>query len=183
MSSRNSTLRVAAVAVSIAVALPVGFETAGQASTNIPSPPTSYPLPVKSLPSHLKPRAQLRLPRVKHQATTIIAGKMDQPAGLMDVQVVSALHIRRAFKRPLGAAAWKKALLISWRESRLIPNAVSVPNTNKTQDWGLFQLNDGGTLQYAGGAPGASALVPRWNAKAAARIVSSVGWWPWKLNP
>lgn len=139
----------------------------------------TYPLPPKSTPAQLGPRAQRRLPKIKRWTTRVIGNKMDQPAGLTDVQVVSALHIRRVFRRQLGKAAWRSAIRISWRESRLLPNVVNDKNTNGTSDLGLFQLNDGGTLQYAGLEPGTRALHPRRNARAARYVVMTTGWWPW----
>jgi hypothetical protein len=42
---------------------------------------------------------------------------------------------------------WDNAIRLANCESGLNPNAVSRPNSNGTRDWGLFQFNDGGTLQ------------------------------------
>lgn len=138
----------------------------------------TYPMPPRSVPEQLTASVQAKLPALAAKSQRILGDDMDQSA-LMPVQVVSALYIQRAFRQRLGAAAWRSALRISWRESRLLPNVVNDTNSNGTNDWGLFQLNDGGTLQYAGGAPGTDVLRPRWNARAAARIVSDVGWSPW----
>ena len=96
-----------------------------------------------------------------------------------DVQVVSAWHIHRVFRRQLGKAAWRSAIRIAWRESRLLPQVVNDKNRNDTSDWGLFQLNDGGTVQYTGNKPGTRVLHPRRNARAARYIVKTTGWWPW----
>jgi hypothetical protein len=42
---------------------------------------------------------------------------------------------------------WDNAIRLANCESGLNPNSVSKPNSNGTRDWGLFQFNDGGTLQ------------------------------------
>lgn len=139
----------------------------------------AYALPPKSTPAELGPGANRKLPKIERWATNIIGEMMDQPQGLTEVQVVSAWHIRRVFRRPLGKAAWQSAIRIAWRESRLLPHAVNETNSNGTSDWGLFQLNDGGTLQYTGGEPGFAALHPRRNARAARYVVETTGWWPW----
>jgi hypothetical protein len=141
--------------------------------------PATFPLQAKSLAAHLSARNRARLPRANVWAGRVLADVMDQPTGLTEVQNVSALHIRRIFRKHLGPESAAAGLRIAWRESRLLPNVVNTSNANRTNDWGLFQLNDGGTLQHAGGRPGASALRPRWNARAAARLIADVGWWPW----
>lgn len=166
---------------SLCVALSAG--ALAPAATATPAQPTArtllqYPMPPRAVPEQLPSTMQAKLPAVATHTERILGDMMDQST-LMPVQVVSALHIRRAFRKELGRAAWRSALRISWRESRLLPNVVNDTNRNGTNDWGLFQLNDGGTLQFAGGTPGQDALRPRWNAKAAARIVSDVGWDPW----
>lgn len=138
----------------------------------------TYPLPPRAVPEQFAASVQAKLPALAAKTQGILGEAMDQTE-LMPVQVVSALHIKRAFRKSLGPAAWRSAVRISWRESRLLPNVVNDTNTNGTNDWGLFQLNDGGTLQYAGGTPGVDALRPRWNARAAARLVAEVGWGPW----
>lgn len=168
--------------LSVVVAGVVAMPTA-QAAQSAPTVPAvsnllAYPMPPRAVPEQLRPQAQQKLPMIGAKAVQIIGEAMDQTE-LMPVQVVSALHIRRAFRKQLGNAAWRSALRISWRESRLLPNVVNDTNTNGTNDWGLFQLNDGGTLQFAGGIPGQDVLAPQWNARAAARIVADVGWDPW----
>jgi hypothetical protein len=144
---------------------------------------TMYPLQARSVAAQLSARNRAKLPKANRWASRILAPVMDQPAGLTEVQMVSALHIRRIFRKRLGASAAKGALRISWRESRLLPNVVNDTNRNKTNDWGLFQLNDGGTLQYAGGVPGVSALRPKWNVRAAVRLIEGAGWAPWGGMP
>jgi hypothetical protein len=68
-------------------------------------------------------------------------------------------------------------------------NRVSKPNTNGTRDFGVFQINDGGTLQAALRAIGVSfsdisdarekALDPALNVRMARAIWESRGWQPW----
>jgi hypothetical protein len=166
-----------AFAVLFALALPQGIAKAGPG----PQPVTAvyYPLPPKSTPDQLSQKSQVRLPKVRRQAEIIIGVKMDQPHGLSEIQTVSAHHIRKVFRKSLGKGAWRSAIRISWRESRLLPNVVNDKNTNKTMDWGLFQLNDGGTLQHTGNEPGPSALHPRKNAAAARFLIRTTGWGPW----
>lgn len=69
------------------------------------------------------------------------------------------------------------AVAVARCESTLIPSAVH-RNRNGTRDWGLFQLNDGGTLQSLGITP-AQALDPATNIDAAARLHRRRGWQPW----
>lgn len=172
--SRTIRLLILALVAAVAGGLAV------PASAKAPATPTlrEYPMPPRAMPAELSAKAQAALPKVERRVVAVIGDDMDQ-AALMPVQVVSALYIRRAFRKPLGSAAWHSALRISWRESRLLPNVVNDTNTDGTMDWGLFQLNDGGTLQFAGGVPGPDVLRPRWNARAAASIVAQVGWGPW----
>ena len=86
---------------------------------------------------------------------------------------VAAL-IGRVFPPGVG----QRALAIAWCESRLVPDAVGSRNTDGTHDWGVFQLNDGGTLQHLGGTP-QTALDPAWNVEAAKRLYDQVGFRPW----
>jgi hypothetical protein len=68
-------------------------------------------------------------------------------------------------------------------------NRVSKPNTNGSRDFGVFQINDGGTLQAALRAIGVSfsditdartkALDPALNVRMAREIWDSRGWQPW----
>lgn len=153
---------------------------AGVTSTVVATPGLKqFPLQPRSLAAQLRPRNRAILPQVQQWATTVIGDGLDQPTGLMEVQVVSAMHIYRVFTRELGSTNAAIALRIAWRESRLLPNVVNDTNKNRTMDWGLFQLNDGGTLQAAGGLPQESVLRPRWNSLAAARLVAAYGWDPW----
>ena len=168
--------------VALSTGLIVGTAGPGQSATNATQPRTNvttFPLQTGSTPAQLSTRKQAKLPKIDRWANRVLAPVMDQPTGLMDVQVVSALYIRKVFRKKFDKAAAESALRISWRESRLLPNVVNDKNTDGTNDWGLFQLNDGGTLQYAGGTPGTLSLRPKWNVRAAARLISDVGWGPW----
>jgi len=137
-----------------------------------------FPLQGRALAAQLKPHNRALLPTVERWAYSAIGDAFDQEA-LMEVQIVSALHIYKVFNKKMSLPDATSALRISWRESRLLPNVVNDTNTNKTMDWGLFQLNDGGTLQAAGGEPNQAALRPRWNVRAAARLIAEHGWAPW----
>ena len=69
-----------------------------------------------------------------------------------------------------------RAIRIARCESGLNPRAVNSRNRNGTTDWGLFQLNDGGTMQ--------SVLRGSWsnpvhNSRAAYRLYRQRGWGPW----
>lgn len=171
----SSRIRIVTVSLLAVMSLALGIGGA-QAAPAVPAK-VMYPMPPRAVPEQLRPAAQAALPRIAVKTTRIIGDAMDQSA-LTPVQIVSAWHIRSAFRK-MGAPAFRSAVRIAWRESRLLPNVVNDTNKNGTNDWGLFQLNDGGTLQFAGGEPGESVLRPRWNARAAARIVADVGWGPW----
>ncbi|MAT60147.1 MAG: hypothetical protein CMH41_00580 [Micrococcales bacterium] len=170
-----AALVLALLPISLGTGATAGAREQGQPSSAV----TTFPLQQGSVPGQLSARKQAKLPRMQRWANRVLAPVMDQPSGLLEVQIVSALYIKRVFRKRLGSAAADSALRISWRESRLLPNVVNDKNTNGTNDWGLFQLNDGGTLQYAGGTPDSSALRPRWNVKAAAKLIGDVGWGPW----
>lgn len=83
------------------------------------------------------------------------------------------------------AAVWNQAAAVAWCESGYDANAVSPPNTNGTYDHGLFQINDGGTLQsllsQTGHDPQDLTLAadPAWNAQAAGILYAQRGWEPW----
>lgn len=174
------SITVAAVVTACLLPPPATAATAAPAGVGLGAI-RIYPLQQHSLPHELRRKARAKLPKIAARVMTVIGRNMDQEA-LLPVQMVSALHIRNAFRSPrLSNRAWRIAIRVAWRESRLLPNVVNDTNWNKTEDWGLFQLNDGGTLQYVGGTPGPRALQPRWNARAAARLVASVGWDPWRL--
>jgi hypothetical protein len=73
------------------------------------------------------------------------------------------------------------ALRIAQCESRL-RSVTGSRNTDGTHDWGVFQLNDGGTLQELGGTPDL-ALLPEWNVAAAHTLFTRHGWKRWQCKP
>lgn len=81
--------------------------------------------------------------------------------------------IRAVWPRRLEA----EAIAIARCESSL-RNVTSRPNRNGSRDHGLFQLNDGGTLQELGGTI-SLARSPAWNVRAALRLYERWGWQPW----
>lgn len=70
-----------------------------------------------------------------------------------------------------------EALKIASCESSFIYNNKN-KNRDGTRDWGVFQLNDGGTLQRLGGNP-SKAININWNVKAALELYKDRGWKPW----
>lgn len=78
-----------------------------------------------------------------------------------------------------------KAVAIATCESNLNATEVSAPNSNGTRDWGVMQINDGGTLQNLLAESGQSstnlnqALDPTWNVKAGYTLFTQRGWAPW----
>lgn len=95
-------------------------------------------------------------------------------SGLSKEQTKAAVVIHKFF----GEKNFAKAVSIAWCESRLNPKAVNRSNRNKTSDWGLFQLNDGGTMQRLG-VKSTSAVDPVVNVKAAVILHEDRGWKPW----
>jgi hypothetical protein len=74
--------------------------------------------------------------------------------------------------------ARQQARAIAWCESRMEPDVVGSRNPDGTHDWGVFQLNDGGTLQSLGGTS-QTALDAQWNVLAAKRLYDKRGFRPW----
>jgi len=77
-----------------------------------------------------------------------------------------------------------KAVRVARCESGLNPIAVGGPNSNGTLDYGVFQFNDGGTLQtYLAGdtlrAKVDAALHAEANIRAALQLFRDRGWDPW----
>ena len=79
----------------------------------------------------------------------------------------------RAYPWPVN-----EALRIAHCESKLNPSAVGGPNKAGTYDYGVFQLNSGGTYQSLG-LTKAQALDYKLNIKAAYRLYRRRGWRPW----
>lgn len=80
---------------------------------------------------------------------------------------------------------WSRAERVASCESGMRASALSKPNKNGTRDIGVFQLNDGGTLQGLLRRSGqdenntALALDAEWNVSAAVRLWDDRGWAPW----
>lgn len=70
------------------------------------------------------------------------------------------------------------AVLVANCESTLGINPIGRKNRNGTQDFGVFQMNNGGTLQSLGGTR-ALALNVEWNIHAAAKLKERSGWNRW----
>lgn len=78
----------------------------------------------------------------------------------------------------------EKAIRVASCESGLNPIAVGGPNSNGTLDFGVFQFNNGGTLQaYLPGGTNAAkvdaALHADDNIRAALHLYQARGWQPW----
>lgn len=102
-------------------------------------------------------------------------------SGATDADVVALIH--QYFPRE----EWGRAAAIASCESGM-RSVTSAPNRNGTRDWGVFQFNDGGTLQSMlrrTGHPDTDlqrALDPAWNVQAAAIYHAGRGpggWSPW----
>ena len=99
----------------------------------------------------------------------------------------NALRVWNAF-RDLGTSEASNAVTIAFCESSLKAGA-SNSNENGSSDYGLFQLNDSGTLQklfkeLVGYAPNQkqaydAAMWSTWNIKAARELYNQRGWAPW----
>jgi hypothetical protein len=115
--------------------------------------------------------------RLAHRAVQVIGldyKKSRQYGGLTRVQANSVLAIAEAF----GPEHFDDAVRIAWCESRLNPYAFNGSNRNRTADRGLFQLNDGGTMQRLG-VDDREAFDADTNAAAAAVLHDDRGWQPW----
>lgn len=75
---------------------------------------------------------------------------------------------------------WRTALGIAKRESHLHTGAINL-NCNGTHDYGIFQLNSGGTLQSLG-LSSVTALDAGRNIRAARRLQRARGWQPWSAS-
>lgn len=115
--------------------------------------------------------------RLAHRAVQVIGldhKENRRYGGLSRVQANSVLAIAEAF----GLKHFDDAVRIAWCESRLNPNAMNGSNRNGTADRGLFQLNDGGTMQRLG-VDTREAFDADSNAQAAAVLHDDRGWQPW----
>lgn len=130
------------------------------------------------------------------QGNTGGTGDVAQPATGADVAgavpptgpATASNEVQRLVRAYFPADQLGNAMAVAWCESghRNVPGAV---NRNGTRDWGLFQLNDGGTLQSVLAAIGVQyastadaqrlALDPTINVRAAASLHARRGWAPW----
>jgi len=101
-------------------------------------------------------------------------GGKSRYGGLNRKQADAVLVIAETF----GESYFKHAIKVAWCESRLNPAAVNGSNTNGTVDRGLFQLNDGGTMQRLG-VDKQEAFDARVSALAALVLFEDRGWQPW----
>jgi len=94
--------------------------------------------------------------------------------GLNRKQADAVLVIAETF----GENYFKHAIRVAWCESRLDPSAHNGSNGNGTVDRGLFQLNDGGTMQRLG-VDKEEAYDARISSLAALVLFEDRGWQPW----
>jgi hypothetical protein len=99
------------------------------------------------------------------------------PAVPAQAHAVTRAEIVQMIHAQWGPTVGPTAVAVAHCESRLDPGATH-RNRNGTRDWGLFQLNDGGTLQGLGLTQD-SALDAKRNIEAAWRLYRSRGWQPW----
>ena len=149
---------------------------AAKVPTPVPIPP-SNPAPVAAAPVVVPAPAPVAPAPVAVTPAPVAVDLSGAPS-----DIVALIH------QYFPASAWRAAEMIVWRESRFEPQ-VSHLNSNGTVDRGLFQLNDGGTLQNLLGQMGQStqnvdlAFDPAWNVQAAALLFSQRGWQPWGGDP
>jgi hypothetical protein len=120
--------------------------------------------------------------------TDAVAPPAPQPLPTAKTQAVSLKTTKDLVGKYFPAKQAGNAVAVARGESGLT-NATGAVNTDTTIDWGLFQLNDGGTLQNALDGIGVDytnvrqaqklALNPDVNVRAAAWIWRSRGWAPW----
>ena len=106
-------------------------------------------------------------------AIGIKGGEGKTYSGLSTAQAATLPAIVGAF----GTTLYPKAVKVAYCESRLHVNSVS-HNRDGSSDLGLFQLNNGGTMQRLKVSP-ASAKIATVNANAAYRLYKDRGWEPW----
>ena len=103
----------------------------------------------------------------------------DHPyGGLSPSQAQAVLLIAETF----GERHFEAAIRIAWCESRLSPSAINRANTNRTVDRGVFQLNDGGTMQRLG-VDSLEAFDVTAAVLAARVLFDDRGWQPWACAP
>lgn len=107
-------------------------------------------------------------------AAAVILGATAAPAGADHVSVAA---IKARIMDVFGPTHGRHAIAIVRCESTFDPHATH-RNRNGTVDYGLFQINSGGTLQSLG-LNAAEALDWQANIDAAYRLFRKRGWQPW----
>lgn len=103
---------------------------------------------------------------------------LDSPGGV-DLNTASTSQVQSLINSTFGSAA-ATALKVARCESS--DNEIAINrNTNGSRDYGIFQLNDGGTLQGLGGTPH-SALYASSNIAMAHTLYLQRGWQPWSSS-
>jgi peptidoglycan hydrolase-like protein with peptidoglycan-binding domain len=103
---------------------------------------------------------------------------LDSP-GSVNLNTASASQVQSMINSTFGSAA-PTALRVARCESSYNEIAIN-RNTNGTRDYGVFQLNDGGTLQGLGGNAH-SALYASSNISMAHTLYLQRGWQPWSSS-
>lgn len=101
---------------------------------------------------------------------------LNSPGGV-NLNTVSSAQIQAMIRQVFPDSLEAKAIRVATCESGLNEIAIG-RNTNGSRDYGVFQFNDGGTLQpYLGTT--AHALSAGQNISAAYRLYQARGWQPW----
>ena len=155
------------------------------------SSPLNAPIGLQSAEAQQREiaKASAKLEKIKYQkmritlaseAVTILRLERNPErmySGLTAKQSSALVEIHKAF----GPKHFTDAVRIAYCESRLDPGAVNRANRNRTVDRGLFQLNDGGTMQRLG-VTAKDAFNPTINARAARVLFEDRGWQPWSCQ-
>ena len=109
-------------------------------------------------------------------------------ANPVSAKIVSRNQVLRLVRQYFPGDQVGNAMAVASCESGQL-SVQGATNSNGTTDWGIFQLNDGGTLQSALAAIGrpakdkraaqVAAMDAATNVQAAAKIYSAGGWAPW----
>ena len=145
-------------------------------ATAVADPAAQTPVTVPDLTAAPAPPAQ-----------TPAAGAGNVTSPDQATPVPAALY--RLLLDTFGPAEVSNALAVARCESSWNPSAAGKVNPDGSRDWGLFQLNDHGTLQEALAASGhaaatvaaaqEAALNPAVNVAAAKTVFDRRGWTPW----
>ena len=126
---------------------------------------------LEAIKLHSIAAANLKVKLSYSKATTAVITKIAKSKN--SSRIKNAKTIAMVFPESIRADAIKVANC----ESSLVDTA-SNKNRDGSRDWGLFQLNDGGTLQRLGGNV-KLAKDAEWNIKAAYVLYQDRGWQPW----